>query len=917
MTRVLCTLTLFLLSAFVLAQETESSKISMKYIDEPLITILNRIEDLTGVYFYYNAEWLRDYTITGELSGNDINSSLTKLLSSTNLNFYKMDGDKIYLTQNNIIYDSLPDNFFQKKADDNEYKKENLGSEVFFVNNKTSNVKFVKIGKSQIGVKKNSYNLSGYVRNTEDGRAIPNLPITFNQNSKYVITDINGFYQINLPFGKNVLRINSLGKEMIERNILLYADGTLDLELSDRLEMLDEVVLNSKIEKNVRESITGKTEIDIEQSKNIPLVLGERDVLKVATALPGISTAGEGASGFNVRGGKTDQNLILLDEAVMYNSQHFFGLFSALNPFVLGEVDIYKGSIPAEYGGRLSSVFDIETKKGNVSKLTAEASVGPVTANLAIEVPVVKEKSSVVLGGRGAYANYILKSLNEESLKRSQASFYDGIASYHHKIDDKNMLKGTFYYSNDKFSITSDSLFGYSNRLTSIQWSHRFSDKNKTDISITNSKYNFTIGYDADSNANFNFEYIIQETGLKFKNNLSYNDKLEFGYGLSSKLYNVEPGSLQPLNDSEIEKLILPREKGLESAAFLSAKIDLSDRLTVNGGFRFSVYNAIGKSDQFVFESNQPKSIGSIKDTMSFGNNEIVKTYTAPELRISTRYLLANNLSIKASYGNTTQFVHTLSNNTTVSPTDTWKLSNFNIKPQRAHQISLGIFKNFKENLYEFSIDGFYKRSKNIVDFKVGAEVLLNDEIETEILQGEGKAYGIEVLLRKNIGKLNGWLGYTFSRSFIKLDSEFSEERVNRGNYFPSNFDKPHDISAVLNYKFTKRLSVSTNFVYQTGRPITFPVGNFNYDGAEYVTYSDRNAFRIPDFYRLDVGLNLEGNHKLKKLAHSFWTFSIYNVLGRNNPYSVFFVTKDGKVEALQSSIFSIPVPTITYNLKF
>ena len=334
-------------------------------------------------------------------------------------------------------------------------------------------------------------------------------------------------------------------------------------------------------------------------------------------------------------------------------------------------------------------------------------------------------------------------------------------------------------------------------------------------------------------------------------------------------------------------------------------------------GLRYSFYAALGESSQNIYQEGLPKGEGTLLETKDFDNNEVIETYGGLEVRASTRYFLSPSLSVKAGYNNTFQYIHTLSSNTTVSPTDTWKLSDVNIEPQRADQISLGFFKNFDDNKYELSLESYYKKTHNILDYKVGAQLLLNESIETEVLQGEGKAYGVELLLKKSEGRLNGWLGYTYSRTFTKLDSEFLEERINNGEYFPSNFDKPHDISLVTNYKFTKRYSFSANFVYQTGRPVTFPVGSYFLGGSEYALYSDRNKFRIPDFYRLDLSLNIEGNHKIKKFAHSFWNISVYNVLGRNNPYSVFFVTEDGSLQAYQSSIFSIPVPTITYNFKF
>jgi len=413
-------------------------------------------------------------------------------------------------------------------------------------------------------------------------------------------------------------------------------------------------------------------------------------------------------------------------------------------------------------------------------------------------------------------------------------------------------------------------------------------------------------------------DYNINETQLKLKMKYFHSKAHQLDYGISTKLYNINPGSKTPKGSSSIiEAVIVPKEKALESAIFVTDNFKVSDKLELNVGLRYSIYNSLGKGVQRVYADGLPKNEGTLIDAVQFGENEVMKTYSGPEIRASLRYLLSPSFSFKASYNSAYQYIQSLSNNTTASPTDTWKLSDANIKPQKSNQVTVGFYKNLNDNLYEITLEGYYKTSENILDYKVGADLLINTSIETEVLQGSGKAYGVELLLRKNSGRLNGWLGYSYSRSLSKFDSPFAEERINSGKYFPSNYDKPHDISLVTNYKLTKRFSFSMNFAFQTGRPVTYPVGNYNFNGSQYVFYSENNKFRIPDYYRLDLGFNIEGNHRIKKFIHSFWNISIYNVLGRNNPYSVFFVTKNGKIEAYKSSIFSIPIPTISYNFKF
>lgn len=451
-----------------------------------------------------------------------------------------------------------------------------------------------------------------------------------------------------------------------------------------------------------------------------------------------------------------------------------------------------------------------------------------------------------------------------------------------------------------------------------MNYNHKFNDKNRGSLYLTNSDYQFNIDYESNFNDNFESGYHLNETQVKFDMEYVHSKKHQFNYGISGKLYQINPGEIKPIGgESQIQALELPSERGLEAAIFISDDFEISEDLLLSAGLRYSSFTALGDKQVRIYEEGAPKSDATVIDVVDYGKNEAIKTYGGPEVRASARYRFTQDLSIKASYNNTIQYIHTLTNNTTVSPTDTYRLSGFDIEPQRAQQYSLGVFKNFDNNVIETSIEGFYKTSNNILDFKVGADLFLNENFETEVIQGEGKSYGAEVLLKKNSGRLNGWLAYTYSRSLLKLDGAFNEEVVNNGEFFPSNFDKPHDFSAVANYKITQRYSLSANFVYQTGRPVTFPVGEYTFEGAEYVVYSDRNQFRIPDYYRLDLSLNIEGSHKLKKLAHTFWNISVYNVLGRNNPYSVFFVNDDGIIEGRQSSIFSVPVPTVSFNFKF
>lgn len=899
--------------------QTADPEISISFENKELPEILIEIEGKVNYQFFFDENWFSRAKFSGEYSETKFTEILEDVLKETDINYF-ITGNRIILTRGSIIYNRLPEGFLETRKETSIAEEETQSAEPVFYNDNEEQAEVIEtvlIGKEDRQAARNTYLLSGRVV-SEEGEPISGLNILVPDQNKGTVTDIDGNYEIRLPKGINIIETQALGMGKIKRRLVVYNDGVLNLQLEQSFEELGEVMVEANARENVRSALTGVERINVAEIKTIPLVLGERDILKVATTLPGITTAGEAASGYNVRGGKTDQNLILLDEGVIYNPTHFFGIFSGLNPFTTGDVSIYKGSIPAEYGGRLSSVFDLNTKTGNKEEFAGEVSSGPVTGNLSLEIPIVEGKSSLIVGGRGTYSDWILSLMEEESLKNSQASFYDVVAKYNHKFDNNDELNVSGYYSDDVFSITSDSLFSYTNRMFSLSYNRFFNEKHQGELVVTNSNYDFNLDYESDFDNNYESGYTLNESAVKLKMKYFHNKAHSFNYGISGKYYMVSPGEINPGNsESLIEQLSIPKERAVETAVYIEDSFEVTEKLLINAGLRYSFYTAFGPAQINIYEEGLPRNDNTNTGVETYDSGEVIEAYGGPEVRVSGRYFLTPTFSTKVSYNNTFQYIHTLSNNTTAAPTDTYKLSDSHIKPQRANQYALGLYKNFDNNIYELSLEGYYKTSDNLLDYKIGADLFLNENIETEVLQGEGRAFGAEFLLRKNKGRLNGYLGYTYSRSFIKLAGDFQEETVNNGEFFPTNFDKPHDFSAVLNYKLTQRYSFSANFVYQTGRPVTYPIGKFNFNNSEYVMYSDRNQFRIPDYYRLDLSFNVEGNHKIEKFAHSFWNISVYNVLGRNNPYSVFFVTDSGEVKAYQSSIFSIPIPTITYNFRF
>jgi hypothetical protein len=705
--------------------------------------------------------------------------------------------------------------------------------------------------------------------------------------------------------------------QTVSQKIDLVGNGKLDFMMEESVTQLREVIVESDVDLNVSSIQMGISKIDVRAMKNIPKVLGENDPLKVATTLPGVKTVGEGASGINVRGGHADQNLVILNEATIYNTSHFLGFFSVFNADAIRSFELYKSGIPVQHGGRLSSTFELLMRDGNQKKFSGQGGIGPITSHLTLEVPLIKDKTSIMFGGRTTYSNWIFRTITADAMKGTRASFSDFFTRITHNINDKNTLYLSLYASFDKFNLSSDTLFSYSNKLGSFQWRHVFNPDIDAVLSFTRSEYDYNMNYDRLPQDAFNLGFKVRESNAKIEFNHS-REKHKFTYGVQAKLYELNPGFIEKGSDSSlVAARAIDAEKGVESALFLADNIDISAKFSVYAGLRYSSFSALGPRAVRVYAPGVPKSDDTVIDTLVYGDNSQIKTHHGPEYRFSLRYKLTEASSIKSSYNRTRQYIHMLSNTISVSPTDTWKLSDSNVMPQVADQVSIGYYRNLRGDVFEFSTEAYYKWIQNILDYKTGAVLLVNEDIEQQILQGNGKAYGLEFLLRKKSGKLTGWLGYSYSRTFIQLNGASTLERVNRGNYFPANYDKPHDVTAITNYKITRRYSFSLNFAYSTGRPITYPISAYHFGNTYRINYSDRNAFRIPDYMRLDLGFNIEGNHKIRKLAHSFWTISIYNLLGRRNPYSIYFRIEDDDIKAYKLSIFGVPVPTITYHFKF
>ncbi|MEP6595795.1 MAG: TonB-dependent receptor plug domain-containing protein, partial [Ginsengibacter sp.] len=651
--------------------------------------------------------------------------------------------------------------------------------------------------------------------------------------------------------------------------------------------------------------------------KQVPVVFGEADILRVVLTLAGVKSVGEASTGLNVRGGSTDQNLILFNDATIYNPSHFFGLFSAFNPEVVKDVELYKSSIPAKYGGRLSSVLEINSREGNKKNIAGTAGIGLLTSRLTLEGPLVKDKSSFIIGARTTYANWLLNLLPDQ-YKNSKAGFYDINVNISRQANKNNSLYLTAYLSKDNFNLNSDTSYNYGNNNISLKWKHIFNNKLYALVTAGYDNYKYKISSRTNPVNAYSLGFDINQTNFKTHFNYFVSSKHTIEFGLNNILYKLHPGTYKPVGEKSI---VAPdqmsAEQGLESALYVSDKYNVTPELSVEAGVRYSMFNVLGPKSFNEYPKDVPKTEDNILGTTDYGKNKIIKTYQGPELRLSARYAFTSDFSIKAGYNTQRQYIHVLSNTSAMAPTDIWKLSDPNIKPQYGDQVSIGFYKNLKSNTIETSVEVYYKKIKDYLDYKSGAVLVLNHHIETDVINTKGKAYGAELMIKKLTGKLNGWISYTYARTLLKMDDPAAGEVINKGMYYPANSDRPHDVTFISNYKVNHRFSLSLNSTYSTGRPITLPIGRFFYGNSERTLYADRNSNRIPDYFRTDFSMNLEGNHKVHQKTHNSWTIGVYNLTGRKNPYSVYFVSENTVVNGYKLSIFGNPISFLNFNIKF
>lgn len=771
------------------------------------------------------------------------------------------------------------------------------------------------------------FSVSGTIKDKKNGETLFGATVYLKGTTNGAVTNEYGFYSITANKGTYTLVVSFIGYENITKEITLNVDQTVNFEVNQVSTSLETVVIEAEESErvNIRKPQMSVSKLNAATIKQMPVVLGEVDVIKSIQMLPGVTNGGEGTAGFNVRGGAADQNLVLLDEAIIYNTSHFFGFFSVFNADAIKDIKLYKGDIPAKFGGRISSVLDVRQKDGNSKNLEVNGGVGLISSRLAVEGPMFNKKGSFLVAGRTSYAHLFMPLIEE--IKDDKISFYDLNLKTNYEINENNRIYLSGYFGRDIFDISKFIKNRYGNASANLRWNHVFNEKLFSNLSLIYSKYDYRIVLDF-----IKLDWVSDIKNFNLKYDLRYyaNDKIKLDFGVSGITYDFNPGEVKPSDpSSSINFRKLDQKRAFEAAAYISAEHELTDKLTAQYGVRFSTFSRLGGQALSNYANDQPvvfnDEIGIYEEgeeigTTDYKKSESIKTFSNFEPRLGLSYQLNDNSSVKASYTRSVQYVHLLSNTVSVTPLDVWAPSGRYIKPQKSNQYAVGYYRNFSDKKYSLEVETYYKNVDNRIDYIDGSDLIGTNNIETEILNGEARAYGLEILFRKNLGKFKGWFAYTLSKSEQRaLGGNAGGPGINRGNWYNTPFDRTHDFSVTGSYDFNDKWKFSANFVYQTGRPVTYPNGQYEYEGLSIASYDQRNANRLPAYHRLDISAIYTPSKNKNRRWQSEWVFGLYNAYARRNAASVSF-SQDfdtGVNEARRLSIFGSVIPSITYNFKF
>ena len=903
----------FILFIFIIAtakaQEVNIATITKNYQDQELTDILQDFENHFDLQIYYLRTDSAAIRGNWQFDENTIEEALDKLLNLSSLGYIRYRDYAIIIAEKRLLEQSYSSDFYQLLGQRKSAARQNV----------YDRIPEITVGDVKKMNNKAKVRITGKIIDSESQEPIIGATLFFKELKEGVSTGVNGGYSVDLNVGRYELTVNYVGYDRLRARLTVFSNDRLDLNLEKEAITLEEVIVESRAsDQNVNAVLMGIEELDAKSIKRLPTFLGEADVIKSLLFLPGVSTVGEGAGGFNVRGGGVGQNLILQDEAFIFNASHALGFFSTFNPDLIQGVTIYKGAMPAQYGGRLSSVVDVKMRDGSYQKFKMKGGLGVVSSRLSLEGPIINGKTSFIVGGRVTYSDWLLGLINVPEVQDSEVSFYDFNARVSHNFGDKAKLTLSGYTGRDELTFSDE--FGYEYQTDGVQVNLRnvLGEKLISSFSGVYSRYQSTL-IDPETN-----EALKLDNGInyyKIKEQLRYSplENLNMDIGGTFIKYELEPGKVTPFGEvSLIAERELPTEFAREFVAFVNGEWAVNTNFAVSAGLRLTRFENIGPAvvDEYI-DNNRP-TVATRTGETSFEKDQVIESYQRMEPRLSAKLMLNLQTSLKFSYIRTAQFLHQISNTDAATPIDIWQFSNKFIKPQKADNFSVGLFRNFKNDQWETSVELYYRDIDQLVEYRDFADLLANDHLETELLNGIGRAYGAELSIRKRAGAVNGWLAYTYARTERRVRGELPEFTISNGGWFPANFDKPHDFTLVTNIEINKRHGFSINFNYSTGRPTTAPIGRFSVGNVRSIPiYAERNSLRIPDYHRLDVAYTLSPGFKKDKRWRSSWTFSVYNILGRKNAFAVFYTQPPfGNVTANRLSILGSVFPAFTYNFE-
>jgi len=867
----------------------------------PVDRVIDKLEHRYSLQFFYKPEWFENKSFPSSILNLSLPEALEKIETTAEISVITIDS---------VLFVFIPVRPIIKMPAMKE------SSDVVIIGNPNDYGKYAKA------------TFHGKISDGKDGKPLPGASIFIDELKIGANSDKNGDYKLQAPVGEHTVRLSFMGYDESIQKIKLISDGSLNGKLYEKSIRLHEVtVYSERAESNVTRTQMSIIKLDVKAIKELPLSLGGIDIIKSVTLLPGVQTIGEFGTGFNVRGGSADQNLVLIEDVPIFNLSHMFGLISVINSDGVSDVTLLKAGISAKYGERASSVMDIRMGAGNPDKTTVKGGIGIINSNLYIETPLIDKKLTLLLGARSSYSNWLLHSIPDIDLMNSSAHFYDIDALLSYNLNSNNKISLFTYFSNDRFGFGKTTDYQYSNLLGSLRWKHSFNNRLFFNLTAGLSNYRFQV---SESDTTRQWEAYRINSALLYRNiklNFSWlpNENHNLDFGVNTALYNIQPGKLNGLfNETIIQPVRMQSEKGLESALYLTDNITLSPVFALDIGLRYSLYTYLGPDKVYTYKPDISRSPESITDSLTYGNNKPICWYSGLEPRFSIRFTITTSSSLKLSYNRIHQYINLVSNTAVMSPTDVWKLSSPNLKPLTCDHIAVGYFRNFRNNTFETSIELYYKKIANGIDYKNGAQLLLNPYLESDLLNVNGNNYGVELYVKKNNGRLTGWASYTYSRSWQKTNGIFPEDKINDNQSFPSNYDRPNNLILNANYHISKRWRFNGTFTYSTGRPVTLPELKFDYQGYQMLYYSDRNKYRLPDYNRLDVSITLDESLKIRKKWKGSWTFSIINLYGRKNAYSVFYKKEAHMVsneyrqyDTYMLYIIGRPLPMLTYNFTF